>query len=135
MDKYKNLPIYDSYIELLKSKKNALIYECETCKYYTLNGNNYKRHILNAKHLNGGGILNKEEIYECKECKYLSKIKNNYQRHLKSKKHLNEGKNVKRTEEKKYECIECNFTSKINKNYQNHIISKKHINHLIYQKE
>jgi hypothetical protein len=59
MDKYKNLPIYDSYIELLKSKKNALIYECETCKYYTLNGNNYKRHLLNRKHLNGGKIVSR----------------------------------------------------------------------------
>jgi hypothetical protein len=64
MDKYSKLPIYQEYLELLKSKKNTLIYECEQCKYYTLNENNYKRHLLNRKHLNGGKILSrkKEEI-------------------------------------------------------------------------
>ncbi len=109
MDKYLNLPIYDEYIELLKSKKNALIYECETCKYYTLNGNNYKRHILNAKHLNGGQQLpreytksdkprkerkkqekkeKKEENYNCNNCNYNTKNKSVYNRHTKSKRHI-----------------------------------------------
>jgi hypothetical protein len=90
MDKYKNLPIYDSYIELLKSKKNALIYECKTCKYYTLNENNYKRHLLNAKHLNGGQQLTRKkiEIHKCNLCNYQNNNISNYKQHCKSKKHI-----------------------------------------------
>ena len=92
MDKYKNLPIYEKYVESLKTNKKSIIYECITCKYYTLNKNNYKRHCLNAKHLNGGQQLarkkKEENDYNCINCNYKTENIHLYNRHKKSKRHI-----------------------------------------------
>ena len=102
-------------MELLGTKSTSLKsqnYECKICQYKTGNKNDFKKHLVTAKHLrNKNGSVQttnkKSQKYFCEKCNYITNNKSNFNKHISTSRHLLSTFTTKQKSQLTHVCETC----------------------------